>query len=73
MFRAPDLNERALGLVQGEIAGITPKRIPDLLDEPKSLADRQAGNVDGWICHTNESVVIRAGTQLCKRRRLGDV
>ena len=51
MFRSSGLNDRALRLVQGEIAGVAPKRIPNLLDEPKALSDGQPGDVDGWIYH----------------------
>lgn len=73
MFGAARLDQRALRLVQGEIAGITPKRIPDLLDEAEPLPDRQAGNVNGGIYHAEESVVGGAGKQLAESRRPGDV
>ena len=70
MFRAPGRDERALRVVQGEIAGVPPKRIPDLLNEPQSLSDRQAGDVDGWIYHVEESVAGAQGKQLSQEPAL---
>ena len=71
MFRASGLDERALRLVQGEIASVTPERIPDLLNEPQSLSDCQAGDVDGWTYHVEESEVGNAGKQLSEQPALG--
>ena len=73
MFGAARLDQRSLGLVQGEITCITPNRIPDLLDEAEPLPDRQAGEINGGIYHTEESVVGGAGKQLADSRRSGGV
>ena len=70
MLRAPGRDERALRVVQGEIAGVPPKRIPDLLNEPQSLSDRQASDVDGWIYHVEKSVAGTQGKQLSQEPAL---
>lgn len=71
MCGASGFDERALRIVQGEVAGVTPKRIPDLLDEAKALSDRQAGDVDGGVYHIKESVTGNAGKQLSEALALG--
>jgi hypothetical protein len=55
VFRPSSLDYGALGIGKRKDAGFAPEGIPDLLDELETLADRQPGNVDGWIYHRLES------------------
>ena len=67
MLRPPGLDHGALGVAQGRPPGFAPERIPNLLDELKTLPDRQPGNIDGWIDHRMESGLDPVGRQLSVR------